>query len=292
MPFGGKRGEGTGITASNYLFTDQELDKASGLYNYDARLYDPIIGRFASADPIVQAPFYSQSFNRYAYVQNNPLIYIDPSGYESSENDDDADDDADDDVNDPDEDACADPDCDCEYGIEPAPPGPNGIPGVSVTLSETRDTGLGGGEGSNGYGAGAYSGPPDLPAVEPFLTPDMIIGFSYGISKAGILGIGRLGLRGLATKSGLPKSFPIPRSVGAMSRAEKLARQLKLNVNSPTTRQVLNSLDDKVVDFVGKFRSGSIKGKLPGEVMDMTVKDALKHSTTVRKLLIDNRFVK
>jgi RHS repeat-associated protein len=88
MPFGGKRGEGTGITASNYLFTDQELDKESGLYNYDARLYDPIVGRFISADEVVPDWFNSQSLNRYAYCVNNPLIYTDPSGHSHSDVDD------------------------------------------------------------------------------------------------------------------------------------------------------------------------------------------------------------
>jgi RHS repeat-associated protein len=81
MPFGGKRGEGTGITASNYLFTDQELDKESGLYNYDARLYDPIVGRFISADSVVPNWYDSQAFDRYAYTLNNPIKYKDPSGH-------------------------------------------------------------------------------------------------------------------------------------------------------------------------------------------------------------------
>jgi RHS repeat-associated protein len=81
MPFGGKRGEGTGITASNYLFTDQELDRESGLYNYDARLYDPIAGAFVSADTVVPDWFDSQSFNRFAYCRNNPLKYKDPTGH-------------------------------------------------------------------------------------------------------------------------------------------------------------------------------------------------------------------
>jgi RHS repeat-associated protein len=62
MPFGGKRGEGAGITSTAYKFTDQELDKESGLYNYDARLYDPIIGRFISADP-----YYSPNLNTHEY---------------------------------------------------------------------------------------------------------------------------------------------------------------------------------------------------------------------------------
>src|SRR5690606_15862595 len=33
------------------------------------------------ADPYVQFPGYSQSFNRYSYVLNNPLAFVDPSGY-------------------------------------------------------------------------------------------------------------------------------------------------------------------------------------------------------------------
>jgi hypothetical protein len=97
-----------------------------------------------------------------------------------------------------------------------------------------------------------------------------------------------------ASKAGgvLPRSGPIPRSLGAMSRAEQLARKLKLNINSPTTRRMLNSLDDKVSTFIGKFRKGSIQQKLPSEVLDMTVEEALKHSTTARKLLTDGRFAK
>jgi hypothetical protein len=46
----------------------------------NARLYDPVLGRFLSPDPYVQAPDYSQNFNRYSYALNNPLIYTDESG--------------------------------------------------------------------------------------------------------------------------------------------------------------------------------------------------------------------
>jgi hypothetical protein len=90
----------------------------------------------------------------------------------------------------------------------------------------------------------------------------------------------------------LPRSGPIPRSLGAMSRAGDLARKLRLNASSPTTRQLLNSLDDTVRSFVGKFRQASINRRLPGEVLDLTVEEALQHSSTVRKLLTDGRFVK
>lgn len=45
------------------------------------RIYDPTLGRFLQADPFIQAPKNSQSYNRYAYVFNNPMSYTDPSGY-------------------------------------------------------------------------------------------------------------------------------------------------------------------------------------------------------------------
>ena len=48
----------------------------------NGRIYDPQIGRFLSADLVVQFPTNLQSYNRYSYVMNNPLRFADPSGYE------------------------------------------------------------------------------------------------------------------------------------------------------------------------------------------------------------------
>ena len=48
------------------------------------RLYDPKQRRFISPDPFVSDPFDGQSHNRYAYVLNNPLNLIDPSGFDAS----------------------------------------------------------------------------------------------------------------------------------------------------------------------------------------------------------------
>ncbi|MDR1763787.1 MAG: hypothetical protein LBR64_07560, partial [Dysgonamonadaceae bacterium] len=50
------------------------------LVNMNARLYDPAVGRFLSPDPYVQNPLFSQNYNRYSYVLNNPLRYTDPTG--------------------------------------------------------------------------------------------------------------------------------------------------------------------------------------------------------------------
>jgi RHS repeat-associated protein len=69
-----------GVDVTDYKFTGKELD-ATGLYFYSARYYDPEIGRFVSADTVVQAPYDPQSLNRYSYCRNNPLNYMDPSGH-------------------------------------------------------------------------------------------------------------------------------------------------------------------------------------------------------------------
>lgn len=61
-------------------FTGHEHLPWFGLINMNARLYDPLLCRFLSPDPYVQAPDFSQSFNRYSYALNNPLSYTDQSG--------------------------------------------------------------------------------------------------------------------------------------------------------------------------------------------------------------------
>ncbi|MBU1171185.1 MAG: RHS repeat-associated core domain-containing protein, partial [Proteobacteria bacterium] len=62
---------------------DQEYDSEAGLYNYNARMYDPAIGVFITADTIVPNFANPQNLNRYTYCNNNPLIYTDPTGHRS-----------------------------------------------------------------------------------------------------------------------------------------------------------------------------------------------------------------
>jgi RHS repeat-associated protein len=62
-------------------FTGHEMLNELNIIHMNGRIYDPTIGRFLQADPFIQAPKNSQSYNRYAYVLNNPLSYTDPSGY-------------------------------------------------------------------------------------------------------------------------------------------------------------------------------------------------------------------
>ena len=58
-------------------YTGKAWDADAELYDYYHRMYDPVVGRFASADPLGLA---SGDANLYRYVGNNPLNYIDPTG--------------------------------------------------------------------------------------------------------------------------------------------------------------------------------------------------------------------
>ncbi|ACL02564.1 YD repeat protein [Desulfatibacillum aliphaticivorans] len=81
-PFGEDRFyTGTVAKPTPYKYTDQELDESTGLYNYDARHYDPAIGRFISPDSLIPNLYDPQQLNPYAYCRNNPLIYVDPTGH-------------------------------------------------------------------------------------------------------------------------------------------------------------------------------------------------------------------
>jgi RHS repeat-associated protein len=62
-------------------YTGHEQLDDSGLIHMNGRLYDPELGRMLSPDPYVQVPEYSQNFNRYSYVLNNPLNLTDPTGF-------------------------------------------------------------------------------------------------------------------------------------------------------------------------------------------------------------------
>lgn len=65
----------------NRGFTGHEMLDQLDLVHMNGRVYDPLIGKFMSADIFVQFPDNGQSYNRYSYVLNNPTNHTDPTGF-------------------------------------------------------------------------------------------------------------------------------------------------------------------------------------------------------------------
>jgi YD repeat protein len=70
--------EGGDVTDRGY--TCHEHLTPLNLIDMNGRIYDPVLARFLSPDPYIQAPDFTQNYNRYAYCLNNPFKYTDPSG--------------------------------------------------------------------------------------------------------------------------------------------------------------------------------------------------------------------
>ncbi|MFS8067171.1 MAG: RHS repeat domain-containing protein, partial [Byssovorax sp.] len=83
-PAWGAAGPGSWAAKTTVGFTGHESEEDFGLVNMKGRIYDPRAGRFLTTDPLVSHPGFSQSWNPYSYVLNNPLKYVDPSGFEGA----------------------------------------------------------------------------------------------------------------------------------------------------------------------------------------------------------------
>ncbi|WP_338263266.1 RHS repeat-associated core domain-containing protein [Corallococcus caeni] len=87
-PFGGRRLAQSlanpvvrGTSGVRQGFTGHEHEEELGLINMKGRIYEPSLGRFLSPDRLLPGQAPSQALNRYSYVLNNPLKYVDPSGW-------------------------------------------------------------------------------------------------------------------------------------------------------------------------------------------------------------------
>jgi RHS repeat-associated protein len=81
-PYGGVR-YSSGSMPMTYGFTGQRSDVASGLDYYGARYYDPVAAQFTSGDSVLPAGgFDLWGLSRYAYVSDNPIIRVDPTGHD------------------------------------------------------------------------------------------------------------------------------------------------------------------------------------------------------------------
>jgi RHS repeat-associated protein len=70
-----------GTFPSESIFTGQRYDSYIQLTRMGARWYDAALGRWTSADTVVPDRGNPQSFNRYSWVRNNSLRYVDPTGH-------------------------------------------------------------------------------------------------------------------------------------------------------------------------------------------------------------------
>ncbi len=76
----GKQTLYSGASITNRGYIGEEHLNDFGLINLNARMYDPVLGRFMGVDPYIQEPDFTQSHNRYSYGMNNPMSYVDPGG--------------------------------------------------------------------------------------------------------------------------------------------------------------------------------------------------------------------
>ncbi len=68
-------------TTNDYTFTGQREASEIGLKYYVVRWYDSKIGHFIQVDTVVPSMENPLAWNRYAYVEYNPLRYTDPTGH-------------------------------------------------------------------------------------------------------------------------------------------------------------------------------------------------------------------
>ncbi len=67
-------------TMTDRRYTGQRME-GIGLYDYGARWFDASLGQFTSADTLIPNPGNPQAWDRYAYVNNNAVKFVDPTGH-------------------------------------------------------------------------------------------------------------------------------------------------------------------------------------------------------------------
>ncbi len=79
--FGPHNGNEVNPTLQQYKFNGKELDPVHGLglYDYGARMYDPLVGRWTSVDPMAEKYYH---LSPYAMCGDNPILFVDNDGRE------------------------------------------------------------------------------------------------------------------------------------------------------------------------------------------------------------------
>ena len=78
-PLGGLMSASSRWSVQPYKYNGKELETAGGLnwYDYGARRYDPVLGRWNGVDPSCEKHY---SWSPYAYCKNNPVLRVEPDG--------------------------------------------------------------------------------------------------------------------------------------------------------------------------------------------------------------------
>lgn len=79
-PYGDRLIQSASSAANDVWFAGASVDDGTGLSYMGARYYDATIGRFVAVDPLRFNPLDLHSLNRYAYANNNPFKFVDPTG--------------------------------------------------------------------------------------------------------------------------------------------------------------------------------------------------------------------
>ncbi len=72
--------EQIGSTPNPYLYLGNVYEEQADLYDFHARHYDPVVGRFMSEDPVAGFAMFPQTLNPYVYGVNNPYVQPDSNG--------------------------------------------------------------------------------------------------------------------------------------------------------------------------------------------------------------------
>lgn len=79
-PYGDQLIDSAAADNNEIWYAGKPFDDSTGLSYMGARYYDPTLGRFMAVDPVSFNFDNLHSFNRYAYANNNPYMYVDPDG--------------------------------------------------------------------------------------------------------------------------------------------------------------------------------------------------------------------
>jgi len=79
-PFGMEINSYTSMPKNEYLYNKKELQEELGQYDYGARFYDPVIGRWNVIDPLAEQ---DESLSPFIYGENDPILMTDPDGMEA-----------------------------------------------------------------------------------------------------------------------------------------------------------------------------------------------------------------